>query len=184
MSHPFLGLSSHQRNRLFWLSLVFSVAIMAIMGIIGEPLITPQAPLGIVSFELAGTPDQAEAILASWDERAKQHAAFSLGFDYLYMLAYSAVLGLGCLLAAAAVRAKAWPLAAIGVPLAWGMWLAAVFDALENLGLTLILLTGEAANLWPAVSRICALLKFALLFIGLVYCCYGLLAGFTRRLRH
>lgn len=154
-----------------------------IMGVVGEPLVTQQAPSGIVSFELAGTPSQAKAILDSWDERAKQFAAFGLGFDYLYMLAYSSTLGLGCLLAAGAIRAKEWPLYVMGIPLAWGMCLAALFDAVENLGLTLILLTGETATVWPAIARLCALLKFGLLFLGLIYILYGLSAGLIKRLR-
>lgn len=184
MKHPYLLLPLHQRNTLFWFSFAASLAIMMIMGVVGEPLVTPQAPSGIVSFELAGTPVRSEAILDSWDEQAKQYAAFGLGFDYLFMLAYSSAIGLGCLLAASAIQGKGWPLASMGAPLAWGMWLAALFDAVENLGLTLILLTGATASAWPAVSRLCALLKFGLLFLGLIYAMYGLFAGLTRRLRH
>jgi hypothetical protein len=182
MSHPFLSLGVHQRNTLFWFFLAAALAIMLVMGYVGEPLITPQAPAGIVSFELAGAPEQAQAILDSWDERAKLYAAFGLGLDYLYMPAYSTAVGLGCLLAAAALLGAGWPLARAGVPLAWGMWLAALFDGVENLGLAFMLLTGETANAWPAIARLSALLKFGLLFLGLFFAFYGLSAGLLRRL--
>lgn len=182
MSHPLLSLSDRQRNTLFWIFLAAALAIMLVMSSVGEPLITPQAPAGIVSFELAGTPAKAQAILDSWDERAKQYAAFGLGLDYLYMPVYSTAIGLGCLLAATALLGAGWPLAWAGVPLAWGMWLAALFDGVENLGLTTMLLTGVTANAWPAIARLCALLKFGLLFLGLVFAFYGLSAGLLRRL--
>jgi len=183
MPHPLLSLDLRHRNTLFWVSFAASIAIMAVMGVIGEPLVTPQAPLGIVSFELAGTPNQVKLILDSWDERAQQYAAFSLGFDYLFMLAYSTAIGLGCLLAAAAIRSLAWPLAALGVPLAWGMWLGALFDVVENLSLTLILLAGATANAWPIIALYCALIKFGLIFLGLVYGFYGLVVGLVGRLK-
>lgn len=183
MHHPFLALDLRQRNSLFWVSFAATMMVMVVMGIIGEPLVTPQAPLGIVSFELAGTPSQVGLILDSWDGRAKQYAAFGLGLDYLYLLAYSTAVGLGCLLAGVAIRSAAWPLASLGIPLTWGVWTAAVFDAIENLGLTLILLAGITANTWPAIVRLCALLKFGLLFLGLVYVFYGLVVGLVGRLK-
>lgn len=183
MSHPFLSLAPRQRSTIFWVSFVASLVIMAVMGLIGGPLTTPQAPYGIVSFELAGTTSQVEAILDSWDEMAKQAAAFSLGFDYLFMLTYSTATGLACLWAATTVRSMSWPLGGLGVPLAWGMWLAAALDAIENLGLTLILLAGAAATAWPRIVQICALLKFTLLFASLVYVFFGVAVGIVGRLR-
>lgn len=153
------------------------------MQIMGKPLVTAQAPYGIVSFELAGTPAQAQLILDSWDARAKQYAAFGLGFDYLFMLAYSAAIGLGCLLAAGVIRGRGWPLASLGVLLAWGMWLAALLDAVENFALLQLLLAGTSNGGWPAVARLCAVLKFGLIFLGLVYVMYGLATGLLARLR-
>jgi hypothetical protein len=151
------------------------------MNVIGKPLITSAAPAGIVSFELAGTHTQAQIILDSWDARAKLFAAFSLGFDYLYMLAYATAISMGCLLTALAMREQDWPFSSLGAPIALGMWLAAAFDAVENLALSLILLGGVTEGIWPAIARMCALVKFSLIFIGLVYVFYGLAAWLVRR---
>lgn len=177
MWHPFLSFSARHRSWIFWVSFTASIGVMSVMGITGKPLATPQAPWGIVSFELAGTPFRIDEILDSWNALAKQSAAFNLGLDYLFMLTYSTAIGLACVWAATAVRSISWPLAGLGVPLAWGVWLAATLDAVENLGLTMILLTDTAASAWPRVVQVCALIKFGLIFIGLVYVFYGLAVG-------
>lgn len=182
MRHPYLTLDPRQQKALFWPLLIAALAITAIMNILGRPLITLAAPAGIVSFELAGSPERAQAVLASWDEQARMYAAFGLGFDYLYMLAYSMAIGLGCLLAAETLRSRQWPLAGLGVPLAWGIVLAAICDAIENLVLSMILLAGAAGAAWPALSWLCAVIKFGLIFLGLVYAFYGLAVWFVGRL--
>ena len=134
------------------------------------------APLGIISYELAGTVEEAQAILDSWDSSAQLHAAFALGFDYVFMLAYSTTIGLACVMAAGALRSRDWPLAGVGAGLAWGQWLAASLDAVENIALTAMLF-GAVASPWPQVAYWCALVKFALVFLGLVYAFYGGVVG-------
>jgi hypothetical protein len=184
MAHPFMSLAPRQRNGFFLITLFATLATFWIMNIMDKPLYTEQASSGIVSFELAGTPAHSQAILNSWDERAKLFAAFGLGFDYLFMLSYSSAIGLGCLLAAGSVLSLGWPLSTLGSLLAWGMWLAALFDGVENLGLAQILFSGSAVSAWPAISRFCALAKFSLLLIGLGYLGYGLIGAMLRRVKH
>ena len=180
MSHPFEKLSPSQLKKLFWFSTLFALVLMALMNTVGAPLITDIAPLGIVSFEFAGSPRQVDAILTSWDHNARLHAAFSLGLDYLFMLAYSTAIGLACLKAAVVLRQRAWPMAQFGAPLAWGQWVAAILDALENLALTFILLSGSGSP-WPELAKWCALFKFLLIFLGLVYAFYGLVVFWFAR---
>jgi hypothetical protein len=170
----FLSCSPPQRKVIFIFAVGAALVITVLMNVIGKPLITPEAPAGIVSFELAGTINRAQIILDSWDTQAKQYAAFSLGFDYLYMLAYAMAIGLGCLLAGLVIRGQNWPLGALGAPMAIVVWLAALFDAVENLSLAVILLGGATADFWPALARACAVIKFSLIFLGLIYVFYGL----------
>ena len=180
MTNLFLTISPPKRKAIFIISVIAALSITVIMNIIGQPLMTPEAPAGIVSFELAGTNAQAQLILDSWDARAKLFAAFSLGFDYLYMLAYATAISLGCLLAALVIRGQKWPFGSLGAPLAFGMWIASGFDAVENLALSFILLGGAMADIWPAIARVCALIKFSLIFVGLVYVFYGLAVRLVR----
>ena len=76
---------------------------------------------------------KAQAIIDAWNETDRIRAGFSLGFDYLYMPVYSTTIALACVLAAGVLKSKAWR--SIGVLLAWGLWIAAIFDAIENVAL-------------------------------------------------
>lgn len=181
MRHPLDSLPPKKHKLYFWLLLVVTLVIMTLLNLVGEPLITGSAPYGIVSYELAGSPSRAEAVLTSWDPGVRAHAAFSLGFDYLFLLAYSTTIALACLWAAGVLKARAWPLAALGAPLAWGQWLAALLDALENLALTVVLFTAPASP-WPEVARWSAILKFSLVFAGMVYAFLGLAVSLIQRL--
>ena len=60
--------------------------------------------------------------------------------------------------------------------LAWGLWIAALFDAVENFSLITILF-GTATSPYPEIAQACAGIKFSLILLGLVYC---LLAAILR----
>jgi hypothetical protein len=172
MTHPFQGLSPKAARSVFIPLLVTTLLVMALLNMVSAPLTTPAAPSGIISYELAGTLEKAQSILDSWDSLTQLHAAFALGFDYVFMLAYSTTIGLGCVMAAGVLRSRGWPLAGIGAWLAWGQWLAAGFDAVENIALIAMLFAGVASP-WPQVAYWCAVFKFGLIFLGLVYAFYG-----------
>jgi hypothetical protein len=180
MSHPLQSIPQEKRKVVFWSLFSATLAWMIIMQLVGAPLTTPAAPSGIVSFELAGNATQAKAILDSWDAKAQVYAAFGLGMDYVFMLLYSTTIALACIWAGEILRSVGWPLSKLGAGLAWGQWAAALFDAVENIALAVILLRGLASP-WPELARWCALFKFALIFLGLVYAFFGLVARFSQR---
>ncbi|HLC35886.1 MAG TPA: hypothetical protein VJJ70_12935 [Anaerolineales bacterium] len=179
LRHPFEGVPATRRIW-FWLAgAAATVAVMLVFNLIGAPTITPAAPQGIVSLQLAGSAEAAEGILASWDSAARLRAAFGLGLDFLFPLLYAATIGSACVWAAGALR-PVWPgLAAGGVLLAWEMWLAALFDYLENIALTAILF-GPVQPALPEIARALALLKFCLIGVALVYVALGTIIGALR----
>lgn len=177
MPHPFQGLSPRQRRRLFGWALGLTLVAAVILQIIDEPLITPAAPQGIVSFELAGTPQRAAAILQSWDAEARLHAAFSLGFDYLFMLAYASAIALGVLWVGEGL-AGGW--GRLGVVMAWAMGLAGLADATEN-ALLWQILRQSAPEGYPAWARTAAVIKFALIILALSYLLAAALLRLWRR---
>jgi hypothetical protein len=165
MKHPLDFIPNASRKPLFWVLLVLTLILFAIFRPLGAPLTTTAAPAGIVSFELAHSPANARAMIASWDTRAQLFAAFGLGFDFLFMPSYAFAISLACLLAAGRHPGG---FSRIGAWLGWGAFLAALFDALENIGLWNSLL-GNVNSLWPMISFWCATFKFALILLGIAY---------------
>ena len=188
MKHPFENIPSDARKRLFFAFLAGTLILFAVFRVLDAPLRTAAAPSGVVSFELAGTPSQAQAIIDSWHEmayllssvegepvpgfvsRAYAFAAFGLGIDYLFMPVYATALALGILLAMG--RHKGW-FAVLGSWLGWGAYAAALFDAVENFALARILLMNQVWSPWPEVAAFSASVKFGLLGVGLVYALAG-----------
>lgn len=170
--HPFDFLPSRYWPSFFWLLLGLSIALMIVFGISGAPLTTEAAPYGVVSFELAGSVEKTDLILSSWDADAQLRAAFGLGLDYLFMAVYASTIALGCGLAGQVLKRTGWPLRSWGSVLGWAVILAAILDSIENMALT-TLIFGSVVSPWPEMARWCAIFKFALIFIGIVYVIYG-----------
>jgi hypothetical protein len=69
MQHPLEFFSDGYRKPLFFTFLFLTLALFAIFRVLDLPLRTPAAPNGIVSFEMARTPQQAQAIIDAWTGR-------------------------------------------------------------------------------------------------------------------
>jgi len=173
MKHPLQFIPPASRKLLFFMFLAGTLGLFAVFRVLDTPLQTPAAPSGIVSFELAGTPFQAQTILDSWRDQtglAYAFAAFGLGIDYLFMPVYATALALGILLAVG--RHTGW-FAIVGAWLGWGAYVAAIFDAVENYALTRMLLMNEVWTPYPQMAAFCATVKFGLLLLGLLYALVG-----------
>jgi hypothetical protein len=173
LSHPCEHIQPKRRPGIFLILLAGTILIMLVMNLVGAPLNTQAAPYGIVSFEFSRTEEQAQAILASWGSDGQIRAAFIQGLDFLFPLVYAGAISLGCIMAGEVLQARKWPLARVSGLLAWGMWLAAALDYIENIGLTSMLL-GAEGSIWAPLAALCALIKFGLIFLGLAYTLYGL----------
>jgi hypothetical protein len=96
----------------------------------------------------------------------------NLGLDYLFLCAYAASIGLACVLVSRRFKLRS-PLHAVGVLLSWALVMAAALDALENYALIRLLLGSTGGGL-AALARSAALVKFLLVFLGILY---AILAG-------
>jgi hypothetical protein len=164
MKHPLDWIPGKNRKPIFWIFLGLTVALLFLFQPLNQPLMTPAAPSGIISLQLAWTPDNARAMLASWDTDVQLYAAFGLGFDYLFMPAYALALSLGALLAAG--RHPGW-FSRLGAWVGYGALLAACFDALENLLQFQQLFHGRVDL--ALIVGLSATLKFSLIILGLLY---------------
>lgn len=164
MRHPLEAIPANQRAKVFLPLLIATLLITLAFRFIG-----PAAPT-IIDFEFAGTVTKATDIINAWTPVERIHAGFSLGFDFLYMPVYSTTIALACVWAAGVFRSGAGK--TIGVALAWGLWLAAMFDAIENLAL-MSNLFGSPIEPFPALAAGCATLKFGLILAGLLVVIVG-----------
>jgi glyoxylate carboligase len=179
IAHPFQSIPVDARPKLFWPLLLATLTMMFLMNIEAAPMITRAAPLGIVSYELAGSAQAVSTMFAGWNEIVRSRIGFSLGVDYLFMVVYSSTIGLGCIWAADVLRRWHWPLVGLGAWLGWGLWAAALLDAAENFGLAMMLFYGPMDG-WARLAQLCASAKFGLIFLGMVYTFYGLAANLAR----
>lgn len=182
LRHPFEWLAPSKEKWVFLLFLALTLAVMASLQRLGQPLQTAAAPQGIISFELAGTLPLARQMIDSWGPTGQVYAGLDLGLDYLFLVAYANTIGLGCVLVADRLGRLFAPLAVVGIGLAWAQLGAAVFDAVENYALIQLLL-GSEQTAWPIVARGCALSKFLLVGLGLVYVVLGAGAVIVARAR-
>jgi hypothetical protein len=187
MQHPLEFVSNAYRKRLFFTFLFLTLTLFVVFRFLDQPLRTPAAPNGIVSFELAGSPLQAKTITDEWKRSSLlvsdvagqanpdivnipyAFASFGLGIDYLFMPLYAFALAFGTLLAAN--RHGGW-LKSLGAVAGYGAFAAALFDAVENYALFQILLN-RVYSPYPEIAYYCASLKFGLLVFGLLYALAG-----------
>ncbi|RLT45540.1 MAG: hypothetical protein DWI57_00195 [Chloroflexi bacterium] len=161
MTYP---IAVHLRCPVFLVSLLLTVVVAWLMA---APLKTEHAPLGIVSLELARYPEMAQRVIGSWTPEQQAQAAAGVRWDFLWLLCYSTTISLACVWAAG-VLGRSNFLAKIGIFLAWLLWLAALLDAVENVAL-LQMLGGSTQSPWPQLAYGCALVKFDIVILGLLY---------------
>lgn len=173
--HPFERWPERRRGRwLVALTLVFAVVQIAIAAV-NRPLSNDEAPDGIVTLELAGTPEEATRIVDSWEETdALDEAGVSLGLDFLYMPLYATLLA-GLVVAIS--RRRRW---SIGPAVAWAPFLAAAFDVVETVVLVRVV-DDPSAGGWPALARASAFGKFALLIVTVLFLVVAAAAGLVQR---
>ena len=169
-----------------WLWLV---SLAAILPLVLSALTTPLAenePGGetIIDFELAGSVDRTNEILATWRSAGVIDEAKAIQiFDVVYPLIYTAAIAGACIAAAGAWRRAGRPgLARAGAAMAWVAFSAAIFDYIENVGLA-VALWDEPASPWPEIAFVAAVLKFTASYLALLYALTGIAAALLARRR-
>ena len=171
----------HRRPALVCVAL--AALLPTVLGSIVQPLHEGD-PGGesIIDFELAGSVERTEEILATWRAEGVLDDAKAIQiFDLIYPLVYAAALAGGCIAAAGAWQRAGRPrLAAAGIAMAWVAFAAAGFDYVENLGLG-ISLWGDPASPWPQLAFGAAVLKFAAIYSALLYALAGVVGALMAR---
>jgi hypothetical protein len=169
MGHPLSVIPPLQRGKVLLFLSVLTTAPGIIIWILGADLKTDKAPQGIVSLQLAGDPLVAVSILNSWALKSGT-ASRVVGLDYTFLLLYSTTLALACIWASGLWLNSA--MTELGIWLAWGQWVAGLFNAIQNFLLLRMLgqaNVGPPASLATEAARLCSLGKFGLIEAGGLY---------------
>ena len=123
---------------------------------------------GIISFEFAGTPENANRILELWGTSGEARMLAHIALDNWWLAFYSTALALLCVMVAIRLRARAPRWAQLGVYFAWAAWLAALLDRIENFVLVRMI-DGNVNHLWTSIAFGCAAAKFGIVLVCLLY---------------
>ena len=163
MTGPFRLVPEPHRRAVQHTASAATVVLFAAILVLGLPLRTTAAPLGIVSLQLAAAPDAATAMIDSWTAVPRSRVLWAHGLDLVLPFAYA--LALGMAVTRAATRSAA---AAPAAQLAAGAVIAAVVaDQTENVAMFITLLLGPR---WGSVlvTLAAATVKFTTLMIAVV----------------
>jgi len=171
-------------NQIFILFLVLTVFWMIPMQIVGNKLVTSEAPAGIVSFELAGSLQSAEKIMSSWKVEGMRYAILDMGLDFLFILLYTITLISGSILVARKTGNPTGFLGKMGFVIAFFCMIAGILDLIENYALIEILM-GDGRDSHATIAFWAAIPKFIFAGLGILYILIGgLYVLFTRTNTH
>lgn len=174
-------------NRKRWLILLgISMVALTIVPVFAfEQRLEHAGGPGILAFEFAASKARASQILAEWGPEGRRIARLSLIVDYAYMISYGGFFTLAGLATRDLARTRDWRrLATAGMIVPFFAAVAAMFDAIENVFLLLVL-GGHGGEHAPLIATICSSIKFTLITIAIGYVLCGLVwrAATARRVK-
>jgi hypothetical protein len=161
-------------SRKQWLILLgIATVVLTIVGVVLERPMHDAGGPGILAFEFAATKARASQILAEWGATGRDAARVGLIVDYAYMVSYGGFFTLAGLATRDLARARGWRrLATAGMIVPYFALAAAVFDAIENVFLLLVL-EGHGGQHAPLIATVCSGIKFTLITIAIAYVAWG-----------
>lgn len=169
MRHPFERWPERRRGAVLAALTAAAAAVYVALIAVNQPLVTDEAPAGILSLQIARTSDRALEIVGSWRRAgALAEAGFSSGLDFLFMALYGMAGGLATL----AIARRGW-LPGFGAAAGWAALAGAGFDAVETAGQSVFVVGGDGGDLLARLVWAAAIAKFALLGAVLLYVLSG-----------
>jgi hypothetical protein len=155
---------------LLWSLLLIFLVFVLFVGRKAAPDVELKKGVGysrpMLAFELNA--DDAPNMFSSWDERTKEKLKVALLWDYIFIFIYPGAIAIACFLAGLFLDGRGIVPMKVTIILMSLQLIAAILDASENFAL-LKVLEGSLGNAWPQIARWCAILKFAILSVGLGY---------------
>jgi len=154
-----------KKKALQLITLIGLVAFVA-MTLLGG-LVNAAPVYGILDYEFAWTSGQVELIFSAWGAEGKQQIAFGIYMDFLYIIAYGALI-FGCLLIA--TRELDGKFQTIGLYMTLTPVIAGICDVIENVNLLLMIADGNfITSMSPFIAALCATIKFTIIFACILF---------------
>lgn len=175
MRNPFEQIPTDKRRTIFLPLLVATILIFIVWVLMVIPMSNEKAPLSVSSFGMAGNLSDAREMVASWDETARLSGTLGIGFDFLQLVVYPLTFAMACVWLARMFKERGFSgLSTLGLLIAWGQLLAAVFGTVQNYVMMSVLLGGDS-EFGMKVSFWATLFKLIFLFLGPAYAALGYL---------
>ena len=144
-------------RRVGWVTLGAAGGLLAWLQVLGQPLITPSAPLGLVSLQVATDVASARAIVASWAQQGVGIARTILLLEFALI----------ALLVSGVWRVAAGRAGAAGRVAILAVWLSGAADLIENAALARTLAAGPT-RIGVGATFVAAIVKLQALSIALI----------------
>ena len=169
--HPFEKLSAPQLRRVYWIFLALTFGVAALLSRLAQYVPEHSANATVqtvptVAFEFARTTEDWNRLAAEVGKPGLDALRVQTYYDYLFLIAYSTLLA-AAVIGVASGGGPAW-LTTLARGLAWGQWVAALADAIENYGL-LCNIAGPVSETWTFISSTAAAIKFGLIVFGILF---------------
>ena len=164
---PFSSLTKPQEKKLTYTLLISMIIVIVILKYFDQFLTNDVCTGGIISFEFSKDVETAKSYMDSWGDIGRNAAGLSLGLDFLFPFLYSTFIAL----LIHKLNTRLWSETSfykVGCLIIWLQFVAALFDLIENFGLIRLLL-GDLKPIWTSIAYYFAAMKFALIFVGIVY---------------
>ncbi len=158
-------LETPKKKALQIITLTALVAFL-LMTILGG--VVNKAPVyTILDYEFALTLDSVVLIFNAWGAAGKQQIALGIYMDFLYIVAYVALI-FGCLLIAA--RNLEGKFQTVGLCMVITPIIAGICDIVENVNLLLMIVdTTNVTPLNPLIAALCATVKFSIIIACILF---------------
>ncbi len=137
---------------------------------------------GILDFEFAWTKARVLTIFTVWGQQGMLDQRIGVYWDFLYIVGYVSFIS-GCILLV--TRQLEGKVEGIGYRVSVLPALAGVFDIIENINLLIMINNPITFPIsLPSIASICALIKFALLGVSIVFFVIAIIILIYRKLKN
>ncbi|HMV08577.1 MAG TPA: hypothetical protein PK325_11385 [Cyclobacteriaceae bacterium] len=142
-------------------------------------IMRPFTPPNIIAFELAGSVDSAQAIIANWTPEQISNVKTGIYLDFVFILTYCSAFMYASRAAAAFSGIEF--LTKTARQSTWIIWVAGMCDAIENISLLRTL--NEVTERSVSIVFYTATVKFSILLVTLVFVLICVTIGLFRKIK-